>query len=1249
MNTFAPLFLVPGNRSFRLSKRRPRNAHGFTLVAVLLLVALVTILVSTTCILSQIERQASGNSVKTEKARQNALFALNAALSQLQKTAGPDQRITARAEILDAGTTVNQPYWTGVWTTGTLPLDTGSAGQQTQRQISFGNATPTAAGKAASATWLVSTPPDPNNPTTLQSLSPITGVATGSTAITVAKNLGTSRTSVIVPLVPMITVSPAGAITGTSGHYAYWVSDEGVKAKVNLKDPTFNIEAKASNFVQTQLHFLAPQAVPINSGSGGLLGPDNMTDVRGQSDLSKVTTLQSMGLVTKTNNPNNSLLSGSASAYSTDATTYSYGVLADVCNGGLKTDLSLAFEDSGQYTSFLSSLDSKQSSTAAPGDARVYTLNGLVSSGANNFTSAIIGPRWQSLYNYYSLYKDLIPKSAMTSTPCPFTGLGGDPGSNSPSMAMRAYAYSSKFSGTSAAVATTGECYMPQFAALAIYFSIKANQVGTSGTYNFGLYMEPRFVLYNPYNVTLTQPATNKYTIDLSATSFENPTWTIKIVGATSGTHTLNDYITSYGSNDQHYYDVQTDTSSTMTFGPGELRVFGLAKGSPISAPTAGYQPLWNTPNKTTLSDSGLGDGNNVWAGNSTYSYVSGTDGSQWQVPGSPNDQVTITFRSYFKGNNSVYNLPSALRWPCATGAASLSLGAFGSNIVLAPTTSGTFQTTLGALVSSTATYIGHVVFRAKGLNQANTNSQTPCPQMPVFAGCDGYINALTNCFSILSTDGVFHTATTAPQNDPTELIPVWNNNTQSFGTHWGTLDVGSNTTAGSSPDPMALILKDIPRQPLVSLGQFMHMSTRNSCSLNTPPSLLINDGGENSSSMMSVGGSLCDPLIPLAMTTGSFTNNYGGTFEQDDNFLSNQALFDTYFFSTVPPITPDANYQKVFPWLMSGTAAFNSGNIASNTCVLPNSRMSFYFKNGAPPATGTASGAIQNYQSSAANLLLNGAFNINSTSIAAWSALLSSLSGNSVTYLNNGSSSPQTLAPTQLQNPIFRFLSLVTADPSCPDSAPINTLWGGVHSLTNDQVTSLATKIVQQVKLRGPFLSMADFLNRRLDSNPATGFGYMGALQAAIDSTTINHTISLSGTACGTVPTNQLEFVPNPTSSASNYYPSNTAYGIPGWLMQQDIVQCFSPVMTARSDTFVIRCYGEYDNPKTGANEGQTWGEAVVQRIPDFVDQSDPNLSAASGGLGDATPISKVDVTNKTLGRRFKIVSFRWLNETDL
>ena len=44
------------------------------------------------------------------------------------------------------------------------------------------------------------------------------------------------------------------------------------------------------------------------------------------------------------------------------------------------------------------------------------------------------------------------------------------------------------------------------------------------------------------------------------------------------------------------------------------------------------------------------------------------------------------------------------------------------------------------------------------------------------------------------------------------------------FNSYWGSQDV-----ALSASDPSFLVLRDVPRQPMMSLGQFMHMPMRTS------------------------------------------------------------------------------------------------------------------------------------------------------------------------------------------------------------------------------------------------------------------------------------------------------------------------------------------------------------------------------------------------------------------------------------
>lgn len=93
-------------------------------------------------------------------------------------------------------------------------------------------------------------------------------------------------------------------------------------------------------------------------------------------------------------------------------------------------------------------------------------------------------------------------------------------------------------------------------------------------------------------------------------------------------------------------------------------------------------------------------------------------------------------------------------------------------------------------------------------------------------------------------------------------------------------------------------------------------------------------------------------------------------------------------------------------------------------------------------------------------------------------------------------------------------------------------------------------------------------------------------------------------------------------------------------FLTQGDIMTALAPVLFPRSDTFVIRAYGEAVNPATGATEGKAWCEATVQRIPEYFDPAD-----------DATvaPADLTSTLNQNLGRRFKVVSFRWLTRSDI
>ena len=124
---------------------------------------------------------------------------------------------------------------------------------------------------------------------------------------------------------------------------------------------------------------------------------------------------------------------------------------------------------------------------------------------------------------------------------------------------------------------------------------------------------------------------------------------------------------------------------------------------------------------------------------------------------------------------------------------------------------------------------------------------------------------------------------------------------------------------------------------------------------------------------------------------------------------------------------------------------------------------------------------------------------------------------------------------------------------------------------------------------------------------------------------------------------------------------------------MQQDILARIGSFLTVRSDTFKIRAYGEVKNSITGNIESKAWCEMVIQRMPEYVSKDSPTSSNGqqpwdtygreleighqeednipqSGKKDNLNTITdELSEINKTLGRKFKIVSFRWLNDSEI
>ena len=98
------------------------------------------------------------------------------------------------------------------------------------------------------------------------------------------------------------------------------------------------------------------------------------------------------------------------------------------------------------------------------------------------------------------------------------------------------------------------------------------------------------------------------------------------------------------------------------------------------------------------------------------------------------------------------------------------------------------------------------------------------------------------------------------------------------------------------------------------------------------------------------------------------------------------------------------------------------------------------------------------------------------------------------------------------------------------------------------------------------------------------------------------------------------------------------SAYGLPGWTRQADVLRPIAPILSARDDTFTIRAYGDARDNSNNITSRATC-EAVVRRTRDFVDPADaPEITTL--------PTS---AANLIFGRRYEIISFRWLSDSEI
>lgn len=1174
----------------RLKPNSASNSQrGFAIiVTVSILVLLAVVAVGLLTLSTVTVRAASQGSLKAE-AQANARLALVLAIGDLQKFAGPDQRITASSGILD--NTPNSPdydgienaHWTGVWESWKWNGSGSTPNYDDQKRDRF-------------LGWLVSNP-DPNNSNDLE--LPTNEIA--DTPVTlIDEDFGGIRNPDARVQAPAVGIDTQRAITG---RYAWAVLDEGQKAPFQLPDPAARDRAE-------QLAALTAPSSPSYQQINGLDELDNTSN----ADRAKLISLSQLSTAGLDN----------TAQYFHDLTPVSTGLLTNVVDGGLTRDLSLLF-DSDQLPA--SHLDRYMySDNDSPLASAPRRFNGAGTDFAHP------DPSWRLLHSHYSHYKNLEnitdqPTAEVTQVARPPAGR---------SDASNPFYHTSQLA--------------PVIAKAQFVFSISAgfhgalNQLKNQGAatdkdkYISWLVTDPVITLWNPHSVTirLTGMQVHLRRVPLGFHLYKNGT----LINA-EPTHFANTFLNGdFGSRALNFYNLALRPeygTSEIVLKPGEHKVFTAFNH--VKHYRHQYTRDYNPGLGDTNGQQGLvlRPGFNAPAGNASNEFVGGVSTLNVCVnnAGSPSGRIngkpvrTVPLKAGDRLQLAV--VPQRANIDKFRELGNKEITAYLTSFLAGKNGRASSQTSLGSIeldyegdlndhldqfqINDLPTFIvpGDI---PPGEKADNYHGSRPPPatrfkepfliaslqlkteQDAKFPSRSWIQNSPTGSFSSAGLDqkedlsAHQYEFTWEPMTDWTSS-PTIEVDAQDRG--FGAAGIYAQSGRSTAP------FRGVPLAPAASLGELRHAP--------------LNDGGQLPLTTQVVGNSFACPLLSRNQVSRTADAR---TF-LDHSFFANNALFDRYFFSTAAEQntglhnTPRTRQQVLQDFL-------------SDTRRLPNKRFRSYLDSDPAELATSLNSSPDGYEKFSAHLLLDGAFNVNSTSVTAWRAFLASASQDEIPLLDALTGS---LGTTTGQGAAFsRFTPPASPELSSSDDPDrIEELkWAGYRRLNDEQLQTLAEAIVEQVKLRGPFQSLAEFVNRRVESSD---LGLHGTLQAAIDQTDINDEFRITSRNLGDNPEMQ-----DPEAAAGL-----SAEGAPAFLNQADLLTPLAPIIAVRSDTFRIRAYGEASD--ASGKKVTAVCEAVVQRIPDYLDSSEPSHADASqldpGGI------------NIRFGRRIKVNSFRWLSEAEL
>jgi hypothetical protein len=1150
------------------------GADGFALVIALSLMAFVLLLVLSISTLVQVEQASSANIVAKMEAEQAALLSLNLAIGKLQELAGLDQRVTASAAALAS---VNGPQQlTGVWRS--WEGDDHDKADGLPIVPDYDSKTEDYDGTSSSGRflgWLVSSAYDSSNTTSYE--------AGAESPLSLEE-----VSDITVPLLSSGSVElGTDLLTGDA--------ETAADVEVHLQ-PTelFDGEAEVAWWISGEntkaLIRGAPEEPTDDSGWSQRLASYGRADpvsfgLVDDDDLDKVNSLKSVDVLSLSD-------SSLSQDYFHDMTAFSRGLLTNTANGGWRRDLSLMAEQwnegAGSLPStglpvfttepYAAALESSLRLSNNPSDAAIYPW----------VTEDNVAMSWNALLDFVSLYK----KVNLNAT-------SGEP------------YFDLQFTNTSDWITI-----QPLLARVHIAFGYDATVSGEE--YVPRLLIKPSATMWNPYNVAIESSVLTELRLDDSSFPFD----LYVTVGDQDEAEVnlgkmLGDNVGSYAR-----YLPQLAASADQTMKPGESRIFGKEN---ISSSTSNWNffymdPGFDIDGSLTLP---LSQGSSITSGSADDKFS-----FRWDYKTSDSTDTVSAYFRYSKSRNITglegwswrYNyIKYQMKTSRATAEEKIPLPELKNDsqtLLSAESNDSPFLVvSMGLRTLKNESELGPVL-QSKVQTKGFFNNDFFVEQIFDQSGQTSAISGTTfedspydwEIFAPNDWESVY-----MPQSDPDGAYDIDH-----------TSYIGSSFQAAEGLE--RFIVAELPTQPLLSLGELQHFNVdfRNI----SPPHVMNEIGNSHASPHIA-----SDEIINSSISTGSY----------DHSYVSNHVLFDDWFFSSITPEYQSFTQNEVRSIETVYEEFLSLESPLRNWQYLPANPLS---GDAAQEAASEFYSALESgsvveempWYTIASEIEVEGMFNINSTSVEAWKAILLNLSNAQVPYASVGTSAPddwETALATTSDAPVTRTTVVDDPDTSANSAAVF-------VSMTEEQVEALAKEIVTQVKLRGPFLSLAEFVNRRLDTDKE--LAYAGAIESALialselGSASENPyaTIQADFPRQAVLPSDASDIYEFEEAAVGNHNGDSgyVAYGTPGWPRQADLLRPLAPIISARDDTFLIRAYGSSKDPITGEIQASAWCEAIVQRKADFVDPS--NVST------DYTNLSDV---NQVFGRRFEIVSFRWLS----